>query len=1842
MTELERRFFDDVHKDRLENAVIFEKPSVRGFWKNIVEKYSDQAHFIYELLQNADDVGASSVSFELYRDRLVFRHNGKRHFSVSNPATEDIDSQKGKLGDINSITAIANSNKNNQSTIGKFGVGFKAVFLYTATPIIYDPNIAFRLERYIVPVIEPGDYAGRQKNETVFVFPFNHPKKTADEAYENISVKLQSLVFPQLFLNNIEEISFTIGEKHGQYTKQVRSSNIFGKTTIEDIRLVYKDHKTGEIREDLLWLCSRKSDSENRYCVGFFHNSKGCLSPKDYPAFCFFPTKEKTGLHFIIHAPFLLTDSREGIQAGEQHNRVMVQNLASLAAESLVLLRNIGLSQNKKIIGKNLFSVIPYKEDDFVELDNRDTISFKPFYLEILEILKKEEILPTVDGYVEAENAFWANMSQTSDVFSDKQLQKLENNKNAKWIDIGSGYQSCRTSNYSLFRFLVFDLDLTWKADDTLLEQIDASFIAEQSKEWLLSFYKYIVGNKERVEKIRYKPIFLDNLGFPSAAFKHDHGDQAILFLPSDDIAGFKTIHPDLAAHKETISLAKALEVRAPSLKEEIYNVILPLFNQSDVPNAGPNFLKFYNYYLTCSRQEADEFIRLISSKPIIVCHHPESSEDCLVVPNEAYMPLESHKIYMKMVQDAWVVSLEYYQEYGMPDSEQFRGFLYALGVKEHPGLIKLQLKELTEFRGHTVTEYSMLKYAASGTTWDYNTGNYYSSWTLPIIPGIEDALRYTEENENRDCSVYIWNLLLSIAKANPVSCFWGYNDLYSYLFHGTFHYFYRSNKSQSFETYLPALIRKTKWLESVNGTFIAPENAALEDLLSVYDVSDQYSGELIKFLNIQVDEDAPEESLSQKQREMIDVGRVLAEAGYTAKDVPQLLKRLKDLEEKEERECTSRYLEKDQSTVNHSESMIPNHEQSQGRSLFQTSLSTPKEKVLHDIWAISEENKEKQAQEIKKAGTELSATSLTELDQYLTEDPEPDEDDFTKPSIDYEKKIKRAEEKSAETIDLIILAQEYDRIARESSRYSYAWLKALLNLEIINSRQNTSYKQNISINFGKVKRESETNRTLILEHPDRYIPQSIEDISDVAMILRGDSFEKLVAIEVVNIRSYTLRVKMKNLDQINNVNLEDIKQATISIQNPVFLLDELRKAFEKLPLNDSDNLQQLLCENIRFVFGPPGTGKTTHLARKVIAPLMNTGKDIRVLVLTPTNKAADVLTARIMEGLPASDYSRWLIRFGITGDDMVERSGVYKEKTTDIRQYKRCTVVTTIARFPYDFFMPGDGIRLPLSDIEWDYIIIDEASMIPLINIIYPLYRMKPSQFIIAGDPFQIEPITSIKQWKNENIYTLTGLISFADHVLTHPYAYPVERLMTQYRSIPSVGSIFSNFAYGGVLRHNRKESDQKELSLGTDLTISSLNIIKFPTSKYESIYRPKKLNQSNYQIYSALFTFEFCRFLSERIHLNYPEKEYSIGIVAPYHAEADLIEKLINTIRLPEKIRIQAGTIHGFQGDECDIVIVVLNTPPRISASPEMFLNKKNIINVAVSRAKDYLFVIMPDEKTEGINNLRLIKKVEALCRKQKDHCSCFSAEELEKIMFGQADYLELNSFSTGHQSVNVYGLPEMKYEIRSEDTAVDVQIHEGAKNHEQTLTDSIPDQKTQEKNMVQQTIEQINVKTEMINQDVEPIIVRDSKQSKTAEEIPSYYVISRQSRKNCPFDHSELISQSVNTPRTKANKYAKLDYKICRTCGRKYLLDSQMAQIGSQGLKIEIKEILSGVNTKNASATTSQRSKPGTRYVYSFGARIKQEEKTSRCKWPGCTDKVFRNGLCWDHFQYEMSEN
>jgi hypothetical protein len=164
--------------------------------------------------------------------------------------------------------------------------------------------------------------------------------------------------------------------------------------------------------------------------------------------------------------------------------------------------------------------------------------------------------------------------------------------------------------------------------------------------------------------------------------------------------------------------------------------------------------------------------------------------------------------------------------------------------------------------------------------------------------------------------------------------------------------------------------------------------------------------------------------------------------------------------------------------------------------------------------------------------------------------------------------------------------------------------------------------------------------------------------------------------------------------------------------------------------------------------------------------------------------------------------------------------------------------------------------------------------------------------------------------------------------------------------------------------------------------------NLIKFPVSKYESIYRPRRLKTGTpYQTYSALFSFEFVCHLAGQVAADAcGGPPFKIGIIAPYRAQANIVNKLVDAWdHRPDGVAVQVGTIHGFQGDECDAIIAVSNPPPNISANPQMFLNRHNILNVAISRARDYLFILMPDERTENIQNLQKVSMIERLVKER-----------------------------------------------------------------------------------------------------------------------------------------------------------------------------------------------------------------------------------------------------------------
>ena len=1625
MTKQEEKYFNALVKDRTENAKVLEKTSMSGTKDSVTDKYSDQAHFIYELLQNADDAGATSARFVLHSDKLVFAHNGTERFTISDPDsdTEHKDKECGRLGHINAITSIGNSTKN-EAKIGKFGVGFKAVFQYTATPHIYDPNIFFRITRFVVPERLETDYPERKKEETLFVFPFDSGKISKDEAFADIAEKLRTLSFPVLFLSKLKKITFEADGVSGEYSKKLLQTRTFqgeqGDTVAEKWELVNK--QGNDSRKERLWLFSREDDSGRKYSVGFFLSKEGKLSTCSEPAFCFFPTKEITGLNFIVHAPFLLADNREGIKEGEKHNKAMIELLANLAADSLSYLRDIGADSSARLIDDSILNVIPTDSSRFE--NSRGKISFKPFYTAILKKLQTDKILPTKTGYAVLQHAYCASL-EIMEVFTDKHLKHMTQDPDAQWVFVARSYSGekgkylnqlikRRISEDDIFNGHVEWRYRGWLQQYEVVKGIDAEFIERQPISWLHKFYKWVSESESRKESARKKPIFLSKNGKALPAY--DDNNQLVLFLPSEEMSlEEKTVHPKLLKNKQTVKFLKNLGVTEMSKWNYIYNVILPQYKNGASINTEPHFKLFFEYYRECPNAETDSFIEDIKDCEFI---RYSSAKDTTIYQGRAsnlYYPTDVLREYFAAKPETPFIDWDWYLA-SVKDNERkdLKSFLSELGVKRAVSISVVKISSEEGFK-------------CADTPWESFTPHWYNNWKAPRIDGLQEILQALKSKPTKSQSLALWNVLLGLIESLPKG-----KTLQTSLT-GTFQHWPQgkgnhTHRAGRFDSKDMTSLRQEPWLMDKDGQFLSPDKMTRDSLSSLYDQEHACAKELIDFLRFKRVEPPtvqPDFSslLSGEQKSDLDLGKAFRAAGFNAEDMQDLAD-FKAWREKQKQK-------RDKKRSNESLSSNP------------TAEEDALEGKTGDIDGADEEIIAPVVRRTRREIIRRTSSVPTYPREPKARQDIGDWDEYSRPPVDYAKKLKREKDRSVRELDRIAYLQELQDKALEMEKYSFGWFKALLEMEELSAEENSLNSREVSIRFGRVALEPGTARILVLSQPSCGIPRFMEDLSNITLVLRMDSGQKQLGIEVASIRGYSLRVKLKSGAELDDVDLSSVKEASIDARNPSFLLKEWRTGFEGLSLQDTDNLRDKLCENIRFIFGPPGTGKTTYLANEVLLPFMCGEEHLRVLVLTPTNKAADVLTARIMESM-ADDFSwrDWLIRFGATQDEAIERGGAYREKNFDIRNLSRSVTITTIDRFPYDYFMTDSGERLMLDGLKWDYIVFDEASMIPLFKMVYPLYKKTPCEFIIVGDPFQIGPVASVSLWKDETIYSMVKLDSF-DHPETVPYRYPVETLTTQYRSVPEIGELFSRLAYGGILKHYRTSEERRDLGLEGILKVEAVNVIKFPVSQYESIYRAKKLENSPYQIYSALFAYEFASFLAARIHEAKKDEHFRIGIITPYKAQADLIEKLSLSSVTLDTMEVRAGTIHTFQGDECDILLALFNPPPYISASKEMFLNRRNIINVTISRARDYLFMLMPDERTENIENLEIVLTVERLIKEQAA-CGEYDSATLEKMMFQNERFIEENTFSTSHQSVNVYETPEKRYEVRSEDSAIDIQRH------------------------------------------------------------------------------------------------------------------------------------------------------------------------------------------------------
>ena len=405
------------------------------------------------------------------------------------------------------------------------------------------------------------------------------------------------------------------------------------------------------------------------------------------------------------------------------------------------------------------------------------------------------------------------------------------------------------------------------------------------------------------------------------------------------------------------------------------------------------------------------------------------------------------------------------------------------------------------------------------------------------------------------------------------------------------------------------------------------------------------------------------------------------------------------------------------------------------------------------------------------------------------------------------------------------------------------------------------------------------------------------------------------------------------------------------------FDLNDSQKKAVRLALGEND---------LSLIQGPPGTGKTQVIA-EICIQLLSTNPGIRILVCSETHVAVNNLLSRIAkyskgirilrirdkenddavdEFSPESiidSYLKWASEsiqnkdaYNIIEQEIKESISNDQRKKNQIEKALALSAnivgMTCNRVAAYDF---RDRTEM------FDVAIIDEVCKATLPEILSPLVISRKA--ILLGDPKQLPPVFCSEEQEIIRSIQNCNLNRFMYIDSLFGEGKNVSVLDTQYRMSNQIGCMISDLFYNGGLRNGRNEDIEDGL---TWITYSPSNDWPVPTEEFSD--RPKIYNDDECIIVADLV---------KKI-INESNRNTTVAVIAPYRAQISSLRRACI-----DSDRVKIDTVDGFQGKESDVVIFSVTR----TKGSYRFLADDRRINVALSRARDRIFIVGNQEYSE-----------------------------------------------------------------------------------------------------------------------------------------------------------------------------------------------------------------------------------------------------------------------------------
>lgn len=435
-----------------------------------------------------------------------------------------------------------------------------------------------------------------------------------------------------------------------------------------------------------------------------------------------------------------------------------------------------------------------------------------------------------------------------------------------------------------------------------------------------------------------------------------------------------------------------------------------------------------------------------------------------------------------------------------------------------------------------------------------------------------------------------------------------------------------------------------------------------------------------------------------------------------------------------------------------------------------------------------------------------------------------------------------------------------------------------------------------------------------------------------------------------------------------------DKRNLLLGIQQPDSLaVNSSHGALSKEEKQDQVLGKAIAAKDYFLIVGPPGTGKTSIFARKLIEHYYAEA-ETNVLVIAYTNRAVDELCEAIQAAIGSQEE---YIRIGSElscGENYRERllqnisaKAASRSELLQTLESKRIYVGTLASVLGRSEIFAVKKFHLA---------IIDEASQIlePQIIGLLPLF----DRFIMIGDHKQLSTITLQEESKskvtNPELNNI-GLLNCRDSLFErlfrlcrqNGWANAYDTLTYQGRMHESLSEFVNIHFYENMLRPaNDWQSEARKLQVRDagnrfQQLIVSRRVAFLDSPKEYDLSSSGKVNEQEAEIVAFLAKALIEVYQANKIVFD-PQK--SLGVIAPYRNQIAMIRHKLEMLGIPHLNEIMVDTVERFQGSQRDVIILsfCMNKPAQLQFFCNM--NSENTVdrklNVALTRARKQLLLV------------------------------------------------------------------------------------------------------------------------------------------------------------------------------------------------------------------------------------------------------------------------------------------